>query len=91
MNIDQQDLLELAARARANPQSKAAQDEYQRAFQHCSDNPPRSERLQARIDAIDPAALDAPDNLLDDAYDAALQVEAIAARGISWTEARQFV
>ena len=42
--------------------------------------------------AIEPAALDAPDNLLDDAYDAALQVEAIAAaRGISWTEARQFV
>ena len=37
-------------------------------------------------------ALDAPDNLLDDAYDAALQVEGIAAaRGISWTEARQFV
>ena len=42
--------------------------------------------------AIDPAALDAPDGLLDDAYDAALQVESIAAaRGISWTEARQFV
>ena len=42
--------------------------------------------------AIDPAALDAPDGLLDDAYDAALYVEAIAAeRGISWTEARKFV
>ena len=42
--------------------------------------------------ALDPAELDAPDSLLDDAYDAALQVEAIAAaRGISWTEARQFV
>lgn len=42
--------------------------------------------------AIDPTELDAPDSLLDDAYSAALQVEAIAAaRGISWTEARQFV
>lgn len=42
--------------------------------------------------AIDPAALDAPDSLLDDAYDTALQVESIAdARGISWHEARQFV
>ena len=42
--------------------------------------------------AIDPTELDAPDSLLDAAYDAALQVEAIAAaRGISWTEARQFV
>jgi hypothetical protein len=42
--------------------------------------------------AIDPAALGAPDSLLDDAYEAALLVEGIAAeRGISWTEARQFV
>lgn len=42
--------------------------------------------------ALDPADLDAPDGLLDAAYDAALQVEGIAAaRGISWTEARQFV
>jgi hypothetical protein len=42
--------------------------------------------------AIDPAALGAPDSLLDDAYDAALLVESIAAeRGISWAEARQFV
>ena len=42
--------------------------------------------------AIDPDALGAPDGLLDDAHDAALQVEEIAvARGISWTEARQFV
>lgn len=42
--------------------------------------------------ALDPADLDAPDSLLDDAYDAALQVEGIAAaRGISWHEARQFV
>lgn len=42
--------------------------------------------------AIDPTELDAPDGLLDDAHDAALQVEGIAAaRGISWTEARQFV
>lgn len=42
--------------------------------------------------ALDPADLDAPDGLLDVAHDAALQVEAIAAaRGISWTEARQFV
>ena len=41
---------------------------------------------------IDPTELGAPDGLLDDAYDAALQVEGIAAaRGISWTEARQFV
>ena len=42
--------------------------------------------------AIDPDALGAPDGLLDDAHDAALRVEEIAAaRGISWTEARQFV
>jgi hypothetical protein len=42
--------------------------------------------------AIDPAALGAPDSLLDDAHEAALLVEGIAAeRGISWTEARQFV
>lgn len=51
MNIDQRDLLELAARARANPQSKHAQDEYQRAFVHCS-NPPRSDKLQAHLDAM---------------------------------------
>ena len=42
--------------------------------------------------ALDPAELDAPDSLLDDAHEAALCVEAIAAeRGISWHEARQFV
>lgn len=42
--------------------------------------------------AIDPADLDAPDGLLDAAYDAALKVEDIAAAdGIPWSEARQFV
>ena len=42
--------------------------------------------------AIGPEALDAPEGLLDDAFEAALQVEGIAeARGISWPEARQFV
>ena len=42
--------------------------------------------------AIDPAALDAPEGLLNDAFDAALTVEAIAAaRGLSWTEARDFL
>ena len=42
--------------------------------------------------AIDPVDLGAPDGILDDAYDAALQVEGIVeARGISWHEARQFV
>ena len=42
--------------------------------------------------AIDPAALGAPDSLLDDAHEAALLVQSIAAeRGISWTEARLFV
>ena len=42
--------------------------------------------------ALDPADLDAPDGLLDDAHDAALRVEAIAQeRGLSWSEARQFV
>ena len=42
--------------------------------------------------AIDPVDLGAPEAILDDAYDAALQVEGIAtARGISWHEARQFV
>lgn len=52
MNVDQRDLLELAARARNNPESKAAQEEFQRAFQHCSNTPPRSDALQARIDAM---------------------------------------
>ena len=52
----------------------------------------KTEAAAAIQNAIDPAALDAPDNLLDAAYDAALQVEAIAAaRGLSWIEARQFV
>lgn len=42
--------------------------------------------------ALDPAALGAPDSLLDDAYEAALLVESIAVeRRISWPEARQFV
>lgn len=42
--------------------------------------------------AIDPTELDAPDSLLDDAYEAALQVEAIAAdRGLSWWDARDLV
>lgn len=42
--------------------------------------------------AIDPAELDAPESLLDDAHDAALMVQGIAEnRGISWAEARQFV
>jgi len=39
--------------------------------------------------AIDPAALDAPDSLLDDAYDAALQIQRVAtAHGVSWDDAR---
>jgi len=42
--------------------------------------------------AIDPADLDAPDGLLNDAFDAALRVQAIAAeRGLSWHAAREFV
>lgn len=42
--------------------------------------------------ALDPDDLRAPDGLLDDAYDIALTVEAIAAeRGISWAEARELV
>lgn len=43
--------------------------------------------------AIDPAAdLDAPEGLLDEAYDAAELVESLAAeRGISWAEARELV
>ena len=42
--------------------------------------------------AIDPADLDAPDGLLDDAYDSALKVQGIAeSRGISWAEARNLV
>ena len=46
----------------------------------------------AEARAIDPVDLDAPEGILDAAFDAALQVEAIAgARGISWHEAREFV
>lgn len=42
--------------------------------------------------ALDPDDLRAPDGLLDDAYDIALTVEAIATeRGISWAEARELV
>ena len=42
--------------------------------------------------AVDPADLEAPENFLDDAYDAALQVESLAAaRGISWGDARDLV
>ena len=42
--------------------------------------------------AIDPATLDAPEGLLDDAHDAAELVESLAAeRGISWAEARELV
>ena len=42
--------------------------------------------------AVDPDTLDAPEGLLDEAYEAALQVESLAAaRGISWAEAREMV
>ena len=42
--------------------------------------------------AIDPADLDAPGGLLDEAYEAALQVESLAVeRGISWAEVRELV
>ena len=42
--------------------------------------------------AIDPAELDAPQGLLDDAHDAALMVETLAQeRSISWAEARELV
>jgi hypothetical protein len=42
--------------------------------------------------ALDPADLDAPDGLLDEAHDLALRVEAVAQeRGLSWSEARDFV
>jgi hypothetical protein len=42
--------------------------------------------------AIEPTDLGAPEALLDEAFDAALQVQGIAeGRGISWTEARDFV
>lgn len=40
--------------------------------------------------ALDPADLDAPKGLLDDAYEASLQVESLAAaQRISWPEARE--
>lgn len=40
----------------------------------------------------DPADLGAPEGLLDEAYEAALLVESLAAeRGISWAEARELV
>lgn len=42
--------------------------------------------------AIDPDDLGAPAGLLDDAYDAALMVEDVAAdQGIPWAEARELV
>lgn len=42
--------------------------------------------------AIDPTDLDAPEGLLDDAYEAALNVARLAvAHGISWAEARELV
>lgn len=42
--------------------------------------------------ALDPDELHAPAGLLDDAFDVALTVEAIAAeRGLSWAEARELV
>jgi len=42
--------------------------------------------------AIDPAALNSPDGLLDEAYEAALLVEGIATeRGMSWQDAREYV
>ena len=42
--------------------------------------------------AIDPTDIDAPDGLLDDAYDAALNVAKLAvAHGISWSEARELM
>jgi len=42
--------------------------------------------------AIDPADLGAPEGLLDEAYEAALLVEGLAAgRGISWADARELV
>ena len=46
----------------------------------------------AEARAIDPVDLDAPEGILDADFDAALQVEAIAAaRGIGWHAARQFL
>lgn len=42
--------------------------------------------------AVEPADLDAPQGLLDEAYEAALTVESLAAeRGISWAEALELV
>ena len=42
--------------------------------------------------ALDPADLNAPDGLLDDAFDAALRVAAVATvHGLTWAEAREFV
>jgi len=42
--------------------------------------------------AIEPAALSAPDGLLDEAYEAALMVEGVAVeRGLSWQDARDYV
>jgi len=42
--------------------------------------------------AIDPAVLNAPDGLLDEAYEAALMVEDIAAeRGLNWQDARDYI
>jgi len=41
---------------------------------------------------IDPADLGAPDGLLDEAFDTAERVQAIAAeRGLTWPEARDLV
>jgi hypothetical protein len=42
--------------------------------------------------AVDPLDLDAPSDLLDEAHDIALSVEAIAdERGLSWADARDLI
>ena len=42
--------------------------------------------------AVDPADLDTPESLLDEAYEIALMVESLTAeRGMSWAEARELM
>ena len=42
--------------------------------------------------AVDPAEIDAPDGVLDEAFAAAQRIEAIAReRGLSWSEARDLL
>jgi len=71
------------ARTKAAVAIAKALDAMHRAFWSACDGEGR---------AIDPADLGAPDGLLDEAFEAAERVQAIAAeRGLSWSEARDLV